>query len=349
MPEKVLNETVIYNCLARFIMRLIVSSIFYILLVIPCLAVKKRKVPKEELEIKSLLSRSTTVVSELLSVHTELRTGFKSFCDTFGNFPREVKPEEEAAFTVVSDFSNFIFFKVQPTLESHAVSLEQEFASLSGDATISLLDKLDRMNQFLKMTFKTVVETHESLERIFSQFRTKSKDYIDTNRKPPTIFGMKVRQLGELLHTERSKWPTMAETMRVLVADIESHTLSFQTTSTTADASDDTTSTTTTEVSSAAVDATTQEPDYLFDEPLSVDPEALAFAANEALRAAIEVRNTMDKFLTSYSSMRKSIGRDAELNQRLDEMLAFPSVRAIAWDNFVKEFATFTRDLSDKP
>jgi hypothetical protein len=56
----------------------------------------------------------------------------------------------------------------------------------------------------------------------------------------------------------------------------------------------------------------------------------------------------MAGFLRSYGDLRKLIGDDQEMNERLNSLLLFPYVRAIVWEVFVKKFAALTRDVEEK-
>jgi hypothetical protein len=196
---------------------------------------------------------------------------------------------------------------------------------------------MDRARDILQTSFETVIEVQESISKIAESFPSLADGLKEVKIKS-SIFGIKIKQLKQLIATQRTQWPSMTEAYHSVLTDVQSYTPSVASTE-----SEDTTTTT----ESSSVDATTIEPSILMTEQSSIDTAALGLAADQALRAAVEVRNSMGNFLTAFGSMRRAVGKDLELNKRLDEMLAFPSVRALAWEKFIGEFATLARDLND--
>jgi hypothetical protein len=314
-------------------MRLYLFATIFTALVYASEAGKKRKGVKPVSDSDSLLSRSSTVLSDIVSTHTLLQTGFKSFCEYFESFPRNLRADEVSIFTFITQF----LCNMRPVLEGHGAVLQRALVSLSEGTDSSSIDKMDRARDILQTSFETVIEVQESISKIAESFPSLADGLKEVKIKS-SIFGIKIKQLKQLIATQRTQWPSMTEAYHSVLTDVQSYTPSVASTE-----SEDTTTTT----ESSSVDATTIEPSILMTEQSSIDTAALGLAADQALRAAVEVRNSMGNFLTAFGSMRRAVGKDLELNKRLDEMLAFPSVRALAWEKFVGEFATLARDLND--
>lgn len=323
-------------------MRLCLFSVVCVVLISASDAGKKKRVPVPQTDLDALRSRSTAVVSDILSTHTLLQTGFKTFCEYFETFPRNLSADEVTLFTFITQY----LCNMRPVLEGHGLFLERALVTLSDDRGNSVSEKLDDLRGALQAIFETVVEVQESVNKIFEAFPALTKGLSEINRKS-SIFGVKIKQLKQLITSQRAQWPPMTEALHVVLTDVQFNAPSAPIESAIAGVAQEIPTTTTTESSTATVEVTTAEPSLPTTEP-SIDSTALALAADEALRAAVEVRNSMGKFLMAYGSMRKAVGKNPELNQRLDDMLAFPSVRALAWEKFISEFAGFARDLNDE-
>jgi hypothetical protein len=302
-----------------------------------------KKKAKSVPDLSTLSAELGVVTARLLTEHSTISTSFGNYCTFFRGFPRALRDDEIASWTFITTG----YCRLVPVMSEHAEiigSILRDFNLLSSKS-LEFAEGVSEMNGLATRAFDVAVEVQEFLLKVIEAFPTLHESFKSIKSKH-SIFSSKTKEIKSVLPKQKDVFVTLTQKLFDLVQSFEKLGSSPQPSVSTTPTS--TTLLPATEEPSGTVFTTVQAVEFdMSTSPSPTSPD-LAAAAKEALLKAVEVRDAMSSFLISYGRLRQAIGRDTEMIRQLNSHLTFPSIRAMAWDKYVKEFAEFTRKLDQE-
>ena len=288
-------------------------------------------------EIGRLNSLAQTMASE----HNSISTGFREYCDFFTTkFSRDLRSDEVASFTFITQF----YCGLLPVMDSHSSAIEELLARSKPSVfhATNVEANAEALVSLSTQAFSVATDVQEFLINAIQAFPSLEKSFTEIGSKN-SIFKLKTAALKRLFPQQKNVWINLNKVIYDFLVEMHNLEDSLK-------QEPEPTSTTTEPVVPELITSTTTESDVAdicTSTTTEVAVDEIAEAARTTLLNAIEIKDAMGKFLVSYGQLRRLVGKDPAMNKQLDDMLAFPSVRAIAWEQYVKDLAVFTQKFEN--
>jgi hypothetical protein len=303
----------------------------------PAKGKKSRREPFSKLDV--IAGKLTSITNQMAMEHGKVDKTFRDFCTYFLNFPREVREAELVSFTFITQF----YCNLLPVLDaqvSEITSIVEENRSMKRPI------EHETLRMLTVRAYEFSVDGQQMVMKIIEAFPslTEGAKEIGTHS---SVFAIKIRAFKKVIPPFKQIWIRMTQEVYSILDEIQPQPSAPEYQEENSSSSNQITeeSTTTTEESTTAT--TTEESK---DEEVSAivsteSRDALTEALRETFLKAIQVRDDMSSFLHSFGTLRKAIGNDPAVIERLNSLLVFPTNRAVAWENFLKDFASFASSL----